>query len=490
MNRTRRSFLIVTGVLFGILMESPLYAQLHQPTSVNPWQSAESDVQWTFTKATTSSANRSSVTSFADEMELVRCSCDGSAMACGSGVGCGCGVASHPAGCLARPQLLGDMLGVRPCLAEHGIIYEASITQFYQGVTSGGAEQAFRYGDKIDQYFVFDSEKLGLWKGAKLIMHAESQLGQNAILDAAAMAPVNTAALFPRPNDLPITAITNFSLEQELGGGYAVTAGKFNFLDLWSQFYPDYGKGLDGFMNTSSIIFLNVVPTLPIVFNGGGIIKGGEKGVEAAIMAVDTNTTSTVSGVSDLFDKGVTVLAVGRVFTEFGGLPGSHLIGGTWSSREYTSFERNGWSFHPGHGITIPEATDSWLAAYVGEQTLWVDPHNKKRKAWFYTTWGLSDQETSPYAWAGTASIEAIGFNESREHDRMGIAYFYSGASDDLKNLVNPAVGLQDLQGGEVYYNMAITPWFHLTADLQVIQTEIDSQDGAVVFGLRAKMDL
>ena len=48
---------------------------------------------------------------------------------------------------------------------------------------------------------------------------------------------------------------------------------------------------------------------------------------------------------------------------------------------------------------------------------------------------------------------------------------------------------IRDLQGGEVDYNAAITPWFHLTADLQAIQPKFDAQDTAVVLGLRGKID-
>lgn len=40
--------------------------------------------------------------------------------------------------------------------------------------------------------------------------------------------------------------------------------------------------------------------------------------------------------------------------------------------------------------------------------------------------------------------------------------------------------------GGEVYYNAEITPTVHVTADLQAINPEIQSQDTAVVLGLRA----
>ena len=46
-----------------------------------------------------------------------------------------------------------------------------------------------------------------------------------------------------------------------------------------------------------------------------------------------------------------------------------------------------------------------------------------------------------------------------------------------------------DAFGGEVYYNAAVTPWFRLTADLQVIEPAASQFDTAVVVGLRAKTD-
>ena len=46
------------------------------------------------------------------------------------------------------------------------------------------------------------------------------------------------------------------------------------------------------------------------------------------------------------------------------------------------------------------------------------------------------------------------------------------------------------IQGVELYYNAAITPWFHLTADLQIIDNENVVDDTAILFGLRGKIDL
>lgn len=87
-------------------------------------------------------------------------------------------------------------------LGNHGISVESSLTQFYQGVASGGAEQRFRYGSKFDLYLTADTEKLGLWKGGSLAVHAADwQFGQNVIGDAVGLAPVNNQLVTPLPEE-------------------------------------------------------------------------------------------------------------------------------------------------------------------------------------------------------------------------------------------------------------------------------------------------
>ena len=71
---------------------------------------------------------------------------------------------------LERPKLSGDWFGTRSVLAGHGITLDVSNTQFYQGVTSGGLEQEFRYGGRNDYFVNADGEKLGLVE--RVIPHA------------------------------------------------------------------------------------------------------------------------------------------------------------------------------------------------------------------------------------------------------------------------------------------------------------------------------
>lgn len=47
-----------------------------------------------------------------------------------------------------------------------------------------------------------------------------------------------------------------------------------------------------------------------------------------------------------------------------------------------------------------------------------------------------------------------------------------------------------DGQGFEIYYNIALTPWWHLTPDLPVLESAIKQFDTAIVLGLRTEIEL
>jgi porin len=123
------------------------------------------------------------------------------------------------------------------------------------------------------------------------------------------------------------------------------------------------------------------------------------------------------------------------------------------------------------------------------EQKVWVDCCNKNRTIGFFGHISVADKRTSQYEWTMNASLQAQGLLFGRDQDTMGIGYFYSGLSGDFKALLGAGgVAFADLQGAEFYYNAAVTPWFHLTGDLQVIQPGMVANDTAVVAGLRANL--
>lgn len=386
-----------------------------------------------------------------------------------------------------RQSLTNGFFGTQPALAQQGIVYDALLTQFYQGVTRGGVDETFKYGGKLDQFLILNSDQLGLWQGMQMIMHAETRFGEDVILDAVGLAPVNVNMVYPTLENQ--TAITGLQFIQGLSEEWAVTFGKFNSLDLFHMLYPQTGRGVEGFMNASVIMPLTVTRSIPLSFLGAGVMKMRDQQIEGSVIVADTNNTPTTSGFDDLFDNGATIVGLWRLFTECNELPGSHMFLGTWASGDFTSLDPLNWAFIPGQGIVAGEETGSWSLFYLLEQKLWVDPCKENRSVGLLSQWGLADEETSPYGWIGNVSLQGQGLISCREQDTMGVGYFYSGLSEDFKDLVS-VIGVDDLQGVELYYNAAITPWFRVTADLQVVEPALEANDTAIVFGLRASMRL
>jgi porin len=391
-----------------------------------------------------------------------------------------------------RPQLFGDWCGVRPGLAAHGIVADLELTQFYQGVTSGGAEQEFKYGGKMDYMFTFLGEPLGLWKGFTTILHAETRFGEAIIGQAGDLAIPNTNMLYPLPNEND-TAITGLIFLQTLNERFSLVAGKINSVDFWTMFYPNVGRGVDGFMNLNSLAA--GMPWLRFVQlseNAAGILAMKGQQPQGAVVVFDPQNSSTTSGLDNLFDQGAAVLGIWRFFTAWNGMPGSHLFAGGLSSRKYTALDDVSWGFIPGQGLEIVtgEETGAWSLAYYFDQVFWADPCNDARKLQLFTGASLSDGNPSFSRWNWFLSIEGFGLIHGRELDRAGVAYFYNGLSDDLRQLVGRLLPLEEVQGVEIYYNAAVTPWFRLTADLQVVDNAVEAQDTALIFGLRGKIDL
>ena len=244
--------------------------------------------------------------------------CDG-AGSCDAGICHTCGCQFKDASLCDRESMLDDWLGIKPRLAEHGILANSSLTQYYQGVASGGGEQRFRYGSKLDLFLIADTEKLGLWKGGSLSIHAADwQFGQNVIGDAAGLAPVNTQLLTPTAQES--FGLTNLMYAHQFDGGIIATFGRANVVELWAGFFPDWGMGRDGFMNASLGLPMTKIPSTPLVTNAAGIIKAGELGPQAAFVVLESQNSPTTVGLD--FPNGVELIGLLRSYSDFGGLAG------------------------------------------------------------------------------------------------------------------------------------------------------------------------
>lgn len=60
---------------------------------------------------------------------------------------------------------------------------------------------------------------------------------------------------------------------------------------------------------------------------------------------------------------------------------------------------------------------------------------------------------------------------------------------DDFKNVARVVAAVRDERGLELFYNVGVTPWCHVTADMQVVTPILEAARTSLVLGLRAKID-
>ncbi|MFO0919800.1 MAG: carbohydrate porin [Planctomycetaceae bacterium] len=398
---------------------------------------------------------------------------------------------------LTRPKLLGDLFGARTALGAHGIALDVSSTQFYQGVASGGVNQTFEYFGRNDYYLNVNGEQAGLWKGLFVTLHGETRYGDTVNADTGAISPVNTAGLFPLPNG-SITALTAVKFTQALSENLITFAGKINLLDEFKQPYTT-GRGVDAFMNTSLAFPIAAVRQVPYSTLGAGMAILREGQPMFSTMILDTHNTPTTSGFESFFTNGAVIIARAETPVTILDRPGHQAIWGVYSSGTYNDLSPTAY-LDPTYGqpvVTFGTDTGSWSMFYSADQAFYVDPTNPLRSWGLFTNIGLADDGPSPVRWSANVGLGGSSPIVTRPLDTFGIGYAYTGYSAALNNLAPNLLPINNDHAVELFYNYAVTPWFHLTPDLQVLVPARERTiavppqpiDTAIVLGLRAKID-
>jgi len=73
------------------------------------------------------------------------------------------------------------------------------------------------------------------------------------------------------------------------------------------------------------------------------------------------------------------------------------------------------------------------------------------------------------------------------QDDRFGIGWYYLGLSDEFGPVLTAL--LDDGQGVELYYDIALTERCRLALDLQVVEPNSVGADTAVVLGIRSHVE-
>ena len=386
-----------------------------------------------------------------------------------------------------QDRLTGDWGGFRSDLKESGVDIYASATQFYSGVVSGGREQTDAYGGKLDYYMKVEGGKLGLNPGFFLDVHGETRYGNSVSSLDGALAPSNTAMAFPLPDE-DVTALTGFTITQALSEEFAIFGGKINTLDQYPIRYSG-GSGLAGFMNTSLVFNPIAARTVPYSAAGVGVAILRDKLPMFTFTVFDPVERSTI-GFEDLFDTGVLLVPDLVLRTQFFDRPGIFNLGGTYSSKSYTSVDRSAYlSNIPGLlAGAFPQESGSWSAYSSFYQALWVDDTDSQRNWGVFGQFGVSDGNPNPVQYVANGGIGGRSMLPGRKLDTFGAGLFYLGLSNQFQQLAGPFVPQENEYGIETFYNYAVTRWCRLTGDLQVVNPSTISFDTAVITGMRLQV--
>jgi porin len=383
-------------------------------------------------------------------------------------------------------------------LHDHGLDVGLRLSQYYQNVASGGVNENGEYGGTMDYRVNADAKKVfGLWEGLSFNMHARTRFGKDVNADAGAFVLPNAGMLSPLPGDYHGTEITGLTASQYLPFFYgrlaAVTVGQIDVVDTVTMFFPNFAYGQEGFWNIQSTItalpWFGAVRGLSLYGGYAVTINQKYKAPESGFLALGTENDSTSWGsLGNAFDE-VWLAGFHRFYWDLQDKMGYFMVFGGYSTKGQSSNDSSDIVVIPGQGLENTEEKKPWDIALYLYQDFWQAEGNPDRKATLLIggTVGPDNPQFAQYHLF--ANVEVFGLMASRPHDRMGVGWWKNWLSDDFKDLVSPVIDLQNLWGVELYYNIALNKWLHLTPDLQLVENQRKRNDLAVISGVRLVMD-
>ena len=373
-----------------------------------------------------------------------------------------------------QSYLLGDGKGFRQNLVDNGLSFNLEYTSIYQG-SDAGSDDTFKYSGKVDAFINLDSGKLGLWEGGGFRTHFEYGHGNGASFLGGTLFPVNVMQLTPLGSHEKVVA-TSLYLTQKFGEKYTLMLGKINAIDLLASNPFFGGWGTQRFMHLAFVAPPSgLVP--PVIM--GGILSIQTKPVSWTIMVFDPEDRTNSYNLKGMFDDGINTSVTGNYATTMSGRKTSFSMTATYSTKNGPDL-----SIYPSDLATTTED-----GSYnVGIQLM----HNLKETdegAWgTYLRVAIADgnPNTIQNSLVGGIGGQALFFDRPQDH--FGLGYYYYNFSDYLKNTGDPSIDIPKEYGMEIFYNLEITPWLHITGDIQYVNPADTQYKEDVVVGLRSNI--
>jgi len=375
---------------------------------------------------------------------------------------------------VSESRLTGDWGGLRSAWAEKGVGIELEYTSSYQGLESDD----FQYGGKADAFINLDSSESGFWQGVGLRTHFEFRHGPADAFRGGALWPVNSAQALPLGSASELVA-SSLYVTMKTSENSSILFGKINVLDLLAKDSFFGGWGTRRFMNIAFVAPPSgVLP--PVIF--GAIFSTKFSNVAWTAMVFDPQDRTNDYLPGDLFSEGVNLSWSGSYAGTLGGRATQYTVGATYSTEGGTDLadfllppeleprSRNGSyniSFQVAHSLQKNADSGGWGVSLKS---------------------GIGDGNPNPIRSFVIVGVSKKMLFQKRREDSFGLGYFYYAFGDDLRNALDPVFDLDDEQGVEVYYSLAVSPWMSVTADIQYIDPASGGQRDALVIGLRSNI--
>ncbi|MDM8006854.1 MAG: carbohydrate porin, partial [Phycisphaerae bacterium] len=391
-----------------------------------------------------------------------------------------------------RKYLTGDWGGARTQLAEKGVLFELDVTQILQGNAHGGKDtnNAFRYSGSADYYIKLDTARMGLWPGGLFAFHGETKIGDNVNPKVGSLMAPNFQGLLPVPGEPGTTTLSEFYFAQALSEQFVLIMGKLDGTSL---------ADANAFTGNQRTQFMNVAfKANPVLFYGtpyttmvAGAVWRPTKWLDVitAVTDNDQDGAATMTGFNTAFhgrDWYTATQEYDFTWKPFG-KTGHQRLGWFWTSRDFAELSGDGRIQFP-RGLSLADietSPDTWGIYYNFDQYLFTEADDPEQGIGVFGRFGYGG-EPNIFEQFYSFGVSGKGSIPARDRDTWGIGYYHANISDKI----DPAFGLSSEQGVEAYYNIEITPWCHISPDLQVIVDPGGSSrnDVAMVYGLRMQM--
>jgi porin len=318
-----------------------------------------------------------------------------------------------------------------------------------------------------------------------LNVHAEYNFGASINNAGGTLMPVTTAMMFPGVKGPDAFDFSGVTVRQAFGESVSLMVGKISIIDYCDRKPFMGGVGITSFSN---IVFAAPPSgTVPAYFFGS-ILTVRTDAATYGLWVYDPNSSVNKPGLKDPFADGVTIRGSVSFPVTMNGLTGHQGLATSYSNKPGTDLQTI-------DDIPLPEGSsratkdDRYYFAYTIDQFLYRSAANPKEGIGLFGQFGVSEGNPNPLKWMAFGGIGGTGLVPHRSQDTWGLGYYYAAPSTYLQDLPEPYPGLMHERASELFYNVNLTPWFALGADLQIVRPSTTS-DTAVFAGLRAVIKL